>query len=99
MLTIERLARDFEASPGLVKVGVIGLLLSGFDDVSLHLASGSLFEPIGQAHALTPDELAAHLAAFVSMVFILAGVVLDGVRRSRGAGPRTTTKERRDAVR
>ena len=83
MLAIERLTRDFQASPGLVKIGVIALLLSGLDDAALHLASGSMLEPIGHAHVFTPDELAAHLAAFVSMVLILSGVVVDGARRTR----------------
>ena len=85
MLMLERLGREFLASPGLVKIGVVGLVLSLFDDATLHLASGTLLEPIGigHAHPLTPDELAAHLAAFVSMVVIFVGVVADGVRRSR----------------
>ena len=83
MLTLERLGRDFLAAPGLVKIGVVGLALSLFDDLSLHLASGSLFEPISHVHAFTPDEFAAHLAAFVSMVLIVSGVVVDGVRRTR----------------
>ena len=85
MLTLERLGREFLASPGLVKIGVIGLVLSLLDDATLHIASGSLLEPIGlgHAHPLTPDELAAHLAAFVSMVAIFLGVVVDGIRRSR----------------
>ena len=87
MLTLDRLGRDVSASPGLVKIGVIGLLLSLLDDLSLHLASGSLLEPISHVHAFTPDELAAHLMAFVSMVVIFVGVVVDGVRRSRARQP------------
>ena len=83
MLMLERLHREFLASPGLVKVGVIALVLSLLDDATLHLASGTLLEPIGGHGYLTPDELAAHLAAFMSMVAIFVGVVADGVRRSR----------------
>jgi hypothetical protein len=83
MLTIERVLREVSKLPGLVKIGTIALLLSGFDDISLHLAGGGLLEPISRPHAFSPDEAAAHLVAFVSMVLILTGVVLDGVRRTR----------------
>jgi len=91
MLMLERVGREFVAAPGLVKVGVIALVLSLLDDATLHLASGTLLEPIGIGHGdLTPDELAAHLAAFMSMVVIFVGVVADGVRRSRArTGHRT----------
>jgi hypothetical protein len=84
VLALERLSRDFLAAPLLVKIGVIGLALSLLDDATLHLASGTLLEPIGIGHGpFSPDELAAHLTAFASMVVIFVGVVADGVRRSR----------------
>ena len=90
MLTIERVTKEASALPGVVKIGVVALLLSGLDDLSLHLAAGGALEPIGHTHAFTPDEAVAHLAVFVSMVLILSGVVIDGVRRNRAR--RTPTR-------
>jgi hypothetical protein len=96
VLALERLGQDFRAAPGPVKVGVIALALSLFDDLTLHVASGSLFEPISHVHAFTPDEFAAHLAAFASMVLIVSGVVVDGVRRTRAR--RTPTARDQEGV-
>jgi hypothetical protein len=84
MLTLERLGREARSLPGLVKVGVVGLLVSGLADVIAHLEeSGVAVHVAGQVHQHSSTELSAHLAAFVSMVIVLAGVVLDGVRQQR----------------
>jgi hypothetical protein len=83
MLTLERVRREAPRLPTLVKLGVVALALSGFADLIGHIDAGFAIEPIGQQYPFTPAEATAHLAVFVSMVLILAGVVLDGVRRSR----------------
>jgi hypothetical protein len=79
MLIIERLWRDAKAVPPVVKVGVVGLVLSGVADVVLHALTP---EVPGHIDEHTPAELAAHFAGFVSMVVVLLGVVTDGARRS-----------------
>jgi hypothetical protein len=80
MLIIESLHRDWRAAPALVRVGVVGLVLSGFADVAFHALAPDL---ASHADAHTTAELAAHLAGLVSMVVVFLGVVTDGVRKSR----------------
>jgi hypothetical protein len=80
MLIIESLRRDWKAVPALVRVGVIGLVLSGFADVVFHAIAPDL---ASNADVHTAEELAAHLAGLVSMVVIFLGVVTDGARKSR----------------
>ena len=65
----------------MARAGVVGLLLSGLADVVAHLEAGG---HVGHLHEHTSTEATAHLAAFVSMVVIYLGVVLDGVRRRKG---------------
>jgi hypothetical protein len=65
----------------MARVGVVGLLLSGLVDVVAHLEAGG---HVGHLHEHASTEVAAHVAAFVSMVVIYLGVVLDGVRRRKG---------------
>jgi hypothetical protein len=80
-----------------VKAGLVLMAFAGFADVIAHLeASGD-----GHLHAHTASEAAAHLAALVSMVVILVGVVVDGARqgRARRAGRAPARKESLDAVR
>lgn len=89
MLTLERVKRDAAAMPRLMRVGVAALVLSLAADVIVHVAAGGAIEPIGHVRGFTPAEAAAHLAAFVTMVLILVGVVIDGVRRARE--PRAST--------
>jgi hypothetical protein len=79
MLTIDRLVADATAAPLVVRIGVVALVLSGVADVVTHLAAPAATG----IDEHTAAELAAHLAGFVSMVVILLGVVVDGVRRSR----------------
>ncbi|HET9344427.1 MAG TPA: hypothetical protein VFO05_01895 [Candidatus Limnocylindrales bacterium] len=80
MLIIESLRRDWKAVPALVRVGVVGLVLSGVADVVFHAVAPDL---ASHADAHTTAELAAHLAGLVSMIVIFLGVVTDGVRKSR----------------
>ena len=84
MFTIETITRDARNLPGLVKGGVLGLVFSGLADVIAHLeASDAAGHLAGAAHQHSSTEHAAHLAGFVSMVIVLVGVVLDGVRQQR----------------
>ena len=80
MLTIERIRTEARSLPLLAKGGVVGLAFSGFADVVAHLEAS---DHVGHLHQHTSAEASAHVAAFVSMVLIYLGVVLDGVRRSR----------------
>lgn len=80
MLTIERLRREAHALPGLTKAGIVALGFAGLLDLIAHLEAS---EHIGHLHQHTSAEASAHLAAFVSMVLIYLGVVLDGARRAR----------------
>jgi hypothetical protein len=52
--------------------------------VAAHLEAA---EHAAAGHEHTSEELAAHLGAFVSMVVVFAGVVVDGVRHSRARRP------------
>ena len=80
MLAIERIRAELRAFPLLARGGIAGLAFAGFADVIAHLeASGH----VGHLHQHTSAEASAHLAAFVSMVLIYLGVVLDGARRAR----------------
>ena len=80
MLTIETVRRTALALPLLVRLGLLGLGLAGIGDVGAHLGAA---EHAGAGQEHSPEELAAHLAAFVSMVVVFAGVVVDGARQSR----------------
>ena len=81
MLTIERLRTEARTLPSLTKVGIVALGFTGLFDLIAHLEAS---EHIGHLHQHTSAEGSAHLAAFVSMVLIYLGVVLDGARRARG---------------
>jgi hypothetical protein len=81
MLTIETLRTEARLLPALTKAGLVGLVLAGLADVIAHLEAS--VEHVGHLHAHTPAEAAAHLGAFVSMVLIFVGVVVDGARRAR----------------
>ena len=80
MLTIERLSSEARAVPGLTKVGIVALGFAGLLDLIAHLEAS---DHIGHLHQHTSAEASAHLAAFLSMVLIYLGVVLDGARRAR----------------
>ena len=80
MLVIESLRREWRAVPALVRVGVMGLVLSGIADVVFHALAPDL---ANNAAVHTNAELAAHLAGLVSMVVIFLGVIVDGARKSR----------------
>lgn len=80
MLTIQRTRSEVLRLPFLVRLGIVGLVLSGMGDIVTHLGA-----PVGAVgpHEHTGAQLSAHFAGFVSMVVIQVGVVVDGVRRSR----------------
>lgn len=84
MLAIERIRGDLRALPLLARGGIVGLAFAAIADVVAHLeASGHA----GHLHQHTSAEASAHVAAFVSMVLIHLGVVIDGARRARARGP------------
>ena len=77
MLTLESASRELRRLPPLVQVGLVVLALAGIGDIAAHLdAAGHASHVDGH----TTAEIAAHVAAFVGMVLILLGVVVDGVR-------------------
>ncbi len=86
MLTIERLRADLPRLPGLVKLGIVVMVLAGLGDVVAHLEVHDVVLAATEAHEHTAFEATAHLAGFVSMVLIFVGVVLDGVRLHRQGG-------------
>jgi hypothetical protein len=94
MLTLEKVTREVGCMPGLAKAGVVGLVVSGLADVVAHLEESEVVGHVaGQVHQHNSTELSAHLAGFVSMVIVLAGVVVDGVRQQRarrGSSERTS---------
>ncbi|HET8785903.1 MAG TPA: hypothetical protein VFM38_09730 [Candidatus Limnocylindrales bacterium] len=96
MLIIERI-RELALLPTLVKLGLVLMAFAGASDVIAHVGAAS----DGHLHAHTSSEAAAHLMGLVSMVVILLGVVIDGVRqgRKRQAVSRSARKESFDAVR
>jgi hypothetical protein len=98
MLTIERIHREARSLPGLVQVGIVGLVISGLADVIAHLEEGGVASHVaGQVHQHTSPELSAHLAGLVSMVIVLSGVGLDGVRQQR-ARRRSSERTRKGAA-
>jgi hypothetical protein len=94
MFTIDR-ARELLTLPLLVKIGLVAMAFAGLADVVAHLEGPS----DGHLHAHSAGESAAHLAGFVSMVVILLGVVIDGVRKGRVRRTGVAWKESPDAVR
>ena len=80
MLTIERVRAEALALPTLTKIGIVALAFAGLLDLNAHL---EVSEHVGHLHRHISAEASAHLAAFVSMVLIYLGVVLDGARRTR----------------
>jgi hypothetical protein len=80
VLSIERFRTEARDVPGLSKVGVVALGFAGLLDLIAHLEAS---EHVGHLHQHTSAEASAHLAAFVSMVLIYLGVVLDGARQQR----------------
>ena len=89
MLTIETSRRKARAIPGLIRIGLVVLVVAGFADVTAHLMAAQAGQVTSAAHGSghagghTPDELAAHVAVLVGMVLILLGVVVDGVKQTR----------------
>ena len=80
MLTIERIRTEARALPTMTKVGIVALAFAGLLDVVAHLEAS---DHVGHLHQHTSAEASAHLAAFVSMVLIYLGVVLEGARQAR----------------
>jgi uncharacterized membrane protein len=90
MLTLETIRADIPRLPGLVKLGIVLMVLAGLADVVAHLEVHDVADAGSHIHEHTAFEAAAHLAGFVSMVVIFVGVVLDGVRRTRARRPATS---------
>lgn len=80
MLTVERIRRELPGLPLLARLGLVALLLGGFADVVAHLDSAG---KVSHLHEHTSAQISAHLGAFMGMVLILLGVVVDGVRQTR----------------
>ncbi len=79
MLAIEAIGSQLRRLPGVVRLGIGVMAFGGFADVVMHLGvEGTAGAAVGGA-----GEHAAHLIGFAGMVLVQAGVVLDGVRRSR----------------
>ena len=89
MLTLERARSQFVSLPLLVHAGLVVVALGGLADLVTHLVGAGAAADL---HGHTAPELAAHLTAFVGMVVILLGVVIDGAQRSvRRPAEATTT--------
>jgi hypothetical protein len=67
-------------------VGAAGLGLDTF----IHLTAG----PVHHHAGFSPSEHGAHLVVLIGMVLVLAGIVFDGVRHGRDAGPVTQSTGR-----
>jgi len=81
MLTLERARREALSLPLLTRIGFVILAAGGLADVAAHLEAAG---HVGHLDEHTAGELSAHLVAFVGMVVILLGVVVDGARRTLG---------------
>jgi hypothetical protein len=88
MLTLERARSQFLSLPLLVHAGLVILALGGLADVVAHVA---VLGATTELHEHTAPEFAAHLTAFVGMVVILLGVVVDGAQRSLCRSAEATT--------
>jgi hypothetical protein len=82
MLVLEAVWKELRRAPAAVQLGIGILVFGGAADVVTHL-SGGAFVAGTTGHA--PGELTAHLVGFAGMVVVLAGVLVDGVRRGRSA--------------
>ena len=93
MFTIEDLRREAGGVPPLSAIGLGGLLAATFADVAAHFLSAG-----HDAHVegFSAFELAGHIGVLVSMVLILVGVVVDGVRISRAR--RRAERTRKDVA-
>ena len=86
MFTIESVIRDARRVPPLARGGLAVLVMGVVVDLVAHVATLGQAGP-GHHHAFSPGEVVGHLVLLVGMVLILAGVVVDGVRRSHPGGP------------
>jgi hypothetical protein len=90
VLLLERARCLFRSLPLLARIGLAVLVFGGAVDVNAHaLAAGQ-----NSAAGHTAAEMAGHVIAFVGMVLVLAGVVVDGIRQTslRRASDRRTPK-------
>jgi hypothetical protein len=74
----------------VTRLGLAVIAFGAVADLVTHLSFADAAEPGGH----TPAQLSAHAVVFAGMVLVLAGVVLDAVRRSlvrrRGPGHQST---------
>jgi hypothetical protein len=82
MLTLDAARRQLLATPLLVRIGLTVMVLAGLGDVVAHL---EFADHAGHLHEHASAEYAAHFAGFVGMVLVFAGVVFEGIRRSRAS--------------
>ena len=72
-------ARTVRRLPLVMIIGLLAMALAGVLDVVVHLGSVGSSGHVGH-HGVVPEHL-AHLVGVAGMVLVLAGVVIDGLRR------------------
>jgi hypothetical protein len=80
MLIIEHVGETLVNVPGLVRLGLFGLLVAGLADVVAHLGVEG---GASTSESFSAGEIWAHVGVLVSMVLVFVGVVVDGVRQGR----------------
>ena len=76
--------------PPLISLFGLAVLAAGLAlDTVVHLTAA----PVHRHAGFSPSEH-AHLVVLIGMVLVLAGIVIDGVRRNRDARPVTNSTER-----
>ena len=86
MLTLESLRARLRHVPTLMKFGLLVMALALFADLVAHLEVSAPVTHSGDGHVHTTTQLWAHVGVFVGMVIVFAGVVADGIRRTRKGG-------------
>ena len=87
---IRRLVCEARAFPRVAKVGLIVMLFGFIADLAEHTVIPHADELVIAGFPAT--EHAAHVVVIMGMVFVLGGVLADGVRTSHG---RDSRRERR----
>jgi len=72
-------ARTVRRLPLVMIIGLLAMAAAGVLDVVVHLGSVGSSGHVGH-HGVVPEHL-AHLVGVAGMVLVLAGVVIDGLRR------------------
>ena len=93
---IRRLVREARAFPRVAKVGLTVMLFGFIADLVEHTVIPHADELV--IAGFRASEHAAHVVVIMGMVFVLGGVLADGVRTSHGRGSRRE-RSRSDALR